>query len=68
MTRKHQQRRGDGIGRPVAAAGLAFGLCFAGLAGWTAQAPVASAVLAPGRIEVTGQNKTVQHLEGGIVA
>ena len=58
----------DGIGRPLAAAGLLFGLCLGGLGLWSLQAPVASAVLAQGQIAVEGASKTVQHLEGGIVA
>jgi HlyD family type I secretion membrane fusion protein len=58
----------DGIGRPLAAAGVVFGLCLGGLGLWSLQAPVASAVLAQGQIAVEGASKTVQHLEGGIVA
>jgi HlyD family type I secretion membrane fusion protein len=57
----------DGIGRPLIAAGLVAGLCVAGLAVWSVQAPVAGAVLAQGQIAVEGSSKTVQHLEGGIV-
>lgn len=34
---------------------------------WSSFAPIAGAVIAPGVIIVTGQNKTVQHLEGGII-
>jgi HlyD family type I secretion membrane fusion protein len=57
----------DGIARPLLAAALVSGVCLAGLAGWTAQAPVAGAVLAQGRIAVEGSSKSVQHLEGGLV-
>ncbi len=57
----------DGIGRPLIAAGLVAGLCFAGLGAWSFQAPLASAVLAQGQVAVEGSSKTVQHLEGGIV-
>lgn len=35
---------------------------------WAVWAPLQSAVLAPGVIQVESQRKTVQHLEGGIVA
>lgn len=34
---------------------------------WAATAPLASAVVAPGSFVATGQNKQVQHLEGGII-
>lgn len=40
--------------------GLGFGV-------WAAVAPIDGAVVAPGSFVATGQNKTVQHLEGGIV-
>lgn len=58
----------DGIGRPLAAAAVIFAIVVAGCAVWLAQAPLASAVLAEGAIQVEGDSKTVQHLEGGIVA
>ena len=57
----------DGIGRPLLVAGLLAGVCATGLAVWSGQAPVASAVLAEGSVAVEGSSKTVQHLEGGIV-
>src|SRR5258705_4173808 len=40
--------------------GCGFGL-------WAATAPLASAVVASGSFVATGQNKQVQHLEGGII-
>ena len=57
----------DGIARPLVAAALVSGACLTGLGAWSAQAPVASAVLAEGRVAVEGSSKTVQHLEGGLV-
>lgn len=60
-------RRGDGVGRPMLAAGAIFALFFGGIAGWVWQAPVAGAVIATGEIKVEGESKTVQHLEGGLV-
>lgn len=60
-------RAPDGIGRPLLVAGLIAIACLAGLAVWSSQAPVASAVIAEGRVAVEGSSKTVQHLEGGIV-
>ncbi|MBV1692931.1 MAG: HlyD family type I secretion periplasmic adaptor subunit [Hyphomicrobiales bacterium] len=38
-----------------------------GFGGWAATAPIDSAVIAPGVFVATGQNKIVQHLEGGII-
>ena len=35
---------------------------------WAALAPLDSAALAPGTVQVTGKRKAVQHLEGGRVA
>src|SRR3954467_9512227 len=40
--------------------GCGFGL-------WAATAPLSSAVVASGSFVATGQNKQVQHLEGGII-
>lgn len=57
----------DGIGRPLLVAGLIAAACLAGLALWSSEAPVSSAVIAEGRVAVEGSSKTVQHLEGGIV-
>jgi HlyD family type I secretion membrane fusion protein len=34
---------------------------------WASTAPISGAAIAPGIIVATGQNKTVQHLEGGII-
>ncbi|MBU0498838.1 MAG: HlyD family type I secretion periplasmic adaptor subunit [Gammaproteobacteria bacterium] len=42
---------------------LTFGLFM----GWAALAPLQSAVVAEGRVVVASQNKTVQHLDGGLV-
>jgi HlyD family secretion protein len=42
---------------------MSFGVC--GL--WAAQAPLDSAAVAPGQIEVDSRRKAIQHLEGGII-
>lgn len=36
--------------------------------GWSACAPIDSAALAPGTVQVVGKRKPIQHLEGGIVS
>ena len=49
-------------------AGLAIiFLFFGGLGAWAAFFPFQGAVVAPGTVKVSGERKTVQHLEGGIV-
>jgi len=39
----------------------------AGFGIWAATAPIDGAVIAPGTFVATGQNKIIQHLEGGII-
>ena len=41
--------------------------CFGGFGTWAMTAPLAAAVIAQGSFVATGQNKIVQHLEGGII-
>ena len=40
---------------------------FGGFGAWAFRAPLAAAVIAQGSFVATGQNKVVQHLEGGII-
>lgn len=55
--------------RPYMLSGVAVVLCvFGGLGAWAALAPLSGAVIAPGVIVVDSNQKTVQHLEGGIVS
>ncbi|WP_282119958.1 HlyD family type I secretion periplasmic adaptor subunit [Ruegeria atlantica] len=42
-------------------------VCFGGFGIWSFRAPLAAAVIAQGSFVATGQNKIVQHLEGGII-
>ena len=50
-------------------AGLAIWLLlFGGFGSWAALAPLDSAALAPGVVKADSNRKTVQHLDGGIVA
>jgi HlyD family secretion protein/epimerase transport system membrane fusion protein len=55
------------IGRPLLAAAIIILFFFGGLVTWAVLAPLDSAALAPGRVTVASNRKTVQHLEGGIV-
>jgi HlyD family secretion protein/epimerase transport system membrane fusion protein len=53
---------------PVVWTGVGVIVLFFGvLGGWAATAPLASAVQASGNLIVSGENKVVQHLDGGIV-
>ena len=40
---------------------------FGGFGAWATTAPLAAAVIAQGSFVATGQNKIVQHFEGGII-
>ncbi|MBU1334453.1 MAG: HlyD family type I secretion periplasmic adaptor subunit [Alphaproteobacteria bacterium] len=40
---------------------------FGGFGGWAAMAPLSAAVIAPGSFVATGENKIIQHFEGGII-
>lgn len=47
--------------------GTLVAVVFGGFATWAATAPLAAAVIAPGSFVASGENKIVQHLEGGII-
>ena len=55
------------VGRPLLAAAIIILVFFGGFGAWAVLAPLDSAALAPGRVTVASNRKTVQHLEGGIV-
>jgi len=46
---------------------LLIAVAFGGFGTWAFTAPLASAIIAQGSFVATGQNKIVQHLEGGII-
>ncbi|MGF7162339.1 HlyD family type I secretion membrane fusion protein [Rhodoligotrophos appendicifer] len=53
----------------ISALGIAIvGIFVFGAGAWAAIAPLASAALAPGIVSPEGYRRTVQHLEGGIIA
>ena len=52
---------------PIAIGALILLIWAFGFGVWAATAPLASAVVASGSFVATGQNKQVQHLEGGII-
>lgn len=46
---------------------ILIGLAFGGFGTWSFTAPLAAAVITQGSFVATGQNKIVQHFEGGII-
>lgn len=55
--------------RSTVRAGLIIiAVSFLGFGGWAALAPLGAAIIAPGEVKVESNRKTVQHLEGGIIA
>ena len=60
--------RGMGIGRTMVFGIVVIALFFGAFGAWAVLAPLESAAIAPGVLGVSGKRKTVQHLEGGIVA
>ena len=55
------------IKTPVRVGLTIFALVFGVFGGWAALAPIDGAAFAPGEVKVESQNKSVQHLEGGII-
>jgi len=54
--------------RRIRAGVLVVLITFVGFGGWAALAPLNGAAIAPGQVIVDSENRTVQHLEGGIVS
>ena len=52
---------------PTVAGALIMAVLLMGFGVWGNMAPIAGAVVASGVFVVTGQNKIVQHLEGGMI-
>ena len=52
---------------PTVAGALIMGAMAAGFGVWGNMAPIAGAVVASGVFVATGQNKIIQHLEGGVI-
>lgn len=65
----HEWHRGvqANVRRPVIIGAAILMLCIGGFGTWTAFAPLDGAVVVSGSFVATGQNKHVQHLEGGIL-
>jgi len=65
---KEQPKANTSIKTPVRIGLTIFALVFGVFGGWAAFAPIDGAAYAPGEVTVESQNKSVQHLEGGIIA
>ena len=61
-------RRSMAVGRLMGLGAIVIVLFFGGFGAWAAFAPLESAAIVQGVLSVGGKRKTVQHLEGGIVA
>ena len=61
-------RRSMGVGRTMVFGTVVVALFFGAFGAWAVLAPLESAAIAQGVLGVSGKRKTVQHLEGGIVA
>lgn len=64
----HLGEREPSIGRAARTGAMVILLAFGGALSWGFLASLDSAARAPGTVVVEGNRKTVQHLEGGIVA
>ena len=56
-----------GVRRPILLGAIILLVCVGGFGVWSAVAPIDGAVVVSGSFVATGQNKHVQHLEGGIL-
>jgi HlyD family type I secretion membrane fusion protein len=56
------------VGSLFSTGAAAIAVCLGGFGAWAALAPLSSAAMAPGIVRVETERKTVQHLEGGIIA
>ncbi|MGO1118048.1 HlyD family type I secretion periplasmic adaptor subunit [Rhodovibrionaceae bacterium A322] len=56
------------VRRQILAGVVVVGSLFGGVGVWAATAPLEAAAIAPGSVMVSSANKTIQHLEGGIVS
>lgn len=55
------------LGRPLLLAALGAPLLLAAMVGWAAITPISGAIITAGQAAAAGQNRKLQHLDGGIV-
>jgi HlyD family type I secretion membrane fusion protein len=68
LTRKKKAGPPRNAAKPLILASILILVVFGGMGAWSATAPIDSAVVAPGMIAVESDRRSVQHLEGGIIA
>ena len=56
------------IKKPLLMGLVVIGVFFAGFGYWAIRAPIAGAAIAPGVVIASGQNQSIDHLEGGIIS
>lgn len=56
------------IKKPLIIGLLIIGVFVAGFGLWAVRAPIAGAAIAPGVVIASGQNQSIDHLEGGIIS
>ena len=54
-------------GLPIALGLMVIAVTVIGFGAWSATAMIAGAVMTTGAFVATGQNKIIQHLEGGVI-
>lgn len=68
MTNSLKRPLSDDLGNTTASAALALVILLAVGVGWASNAPLSGAVVTSGIVEIEGDLKTIQHLEGGIIS
>lgn len=63
-----RERVPTSIKKPMIIGLIVIGIFFAGFGYWAIRAPIAGAAIAPGVVIASGQNQSIDHLEGGIIA
>ncbi len=63
-----RERVPTSIKKPLLFGLLVVGIFVAGFGVWAVRAPIAGAAIAPGVVIASGQNQSIDHLEGGIIA
>ncbi len=63
-----QDKVPTGIGNQTIFGAIVALVFFAGFGIWAAMAPLSGAVVATGVVQAAGQNKVIEHLEGGIIS
>jgi len=63
-----RERVPTSIKKPLLIGLLVIGVFVAGFGLWAVRAPIAGAAIAPGVVIASGQNQSIDHLEGGIIS